>query len=530
MGVALRDWRENTKDIVRPHLHVDNTDICQSGSQNTPANAENIWHAVQGELRVRLGERVHKSWTGQLSLQSENEHSVALTAPSRFVASRIEGKYGDLVRTLWAGHDARDIEICACADVQASKPTLASLHSHTQGAHTQGSYAQGSGNNSPTSRSFGTSLGATPAFDTGIKPVAVSPTGNAHKDVENRRDRFTFDNFVVGPSNELAFAVARRIASSSECLYNPVLIHGPHGMGKTHLLYAIKAAALAQNPNRIVKLISAENFVASFVQSVRAQGRSEIDAFKASLRDVDLLIIDDAHFIADKPGSQEELLHTLIALVDDGKQILLASDRHPHAINKASERLKSYLCGGLLCDIGACDYELRLRILDRLIERRRNNGYPSLAMPQNARDHLAARINATPRDLEGAFSQVVARLEFLGRPLTLESVQEALAHSRYSSNTRPTVDKIQRACAKEFNISMDEILSKRRARAIARPRQVAMYLSKMLTTRSLPDIGRRFGGRDHTTVIHAVKRIDALRSEDSALNTSIEAVIEVLKS
>ena len=530
LGVTLRDWREDTKNIVRPQLHVDNTDTCQNGAPNAPANAENIWHTVQGELRSRLGERVHKSWTGQLSLQSENEHSVALTAPSRFVASRIEGKYGDLVRTLWAGHDARDVEICACADVQASKPNLTSVNSHVHGIA-----------GSPSSRSRGARAGS----NTHFQPVAVSSTGAPvgsstgsstgpstgmpHKDAENRRDRFTFENFVVGPSNELAFAVARRIASSSECLYNPVLIHGPHGMGKTHLLYAIKAAALAQNPNRIVKLISAENFVASFVQSVRAQGRSEIDAFKASLRDVDLLIIDDAHFIADKPGSQEELLHTLIALVDDGKQILLASDRHPHAINKASERLKSYLCGGLLCDIGACDYELRLRILDRLIERRRNNGYPSLAMPQNARDHLAARINATPRDLEGAFSQVVARLEFLGRPLTLESVQEALAHSRYSSNTRPTVDKIQRACAKEFNISMDEILSKRRARAIARPRQVAMYLSKMLTTRSLPDIGRRFGGRDHTTVIHAVKRIDALRSEDSALNTSIEAVIEVLK-
>ena len=478
--------------------------------------AENVWRLVQDELRAKLGERVHKSWTGQLAFHSENENSAALTATSRFVAGRIDTKYGDLVRTLWAAHDSRDVEICASADVKMSTPLPSPSFVSSNVANNE-IHAVHSGKGMP-SLPFGSDIGQ-----------AGNDIGHTSPHTENNRNRFTFSNFVVGPSNELAYAVARRISSSSECLYNPVLIHGPHGMGKTHLLYAIKAEAIAQNPRRRVKLISAENFVTDFVQSVRSQGRTAIDVFKTSLRDVDLLIIDDAHFIADKPGSQEELLHTLIALVDDGKQILLASDRHPHAIEKASERLKSYLCGGLLCDIGACDYELRLRILDRLIERRRQNGYPELAMPQNARDHLAARINATPRDLEGAFSQVVARLEFLGRPLTLESVQDALSHSRYNSNARPTVDKIQRACAKEFNITLDEILSKRRARIVARPRQVAMYLAKTLTTRSLPDIGRRFGGRDHTTVIHAVKRIEALRKTDSALNTSVEAVIEILK-
>ena len=476
-------------------------------------NAESVWRLVQDELRTKLGERVHKSWTGQLAFHSENEHSAALTATSRFVAGRIDTKYGDLVRTLWAAHDNRDVEICACADVEASKPQ--SLPSRISSGVVNNELQVVHNDQAIPALPFGTDVD--------------QHSGHIQPNTENNRNRFTFNNFVVGASNELAYAVARRISSSNECLYNPVLIHGPHGMGKTHLLYAIKAEAIAQNPRRRVKLISAENFVTNFVQSVRSQGRTAIDAFKTSLRDVDMLIIDDAHFIADKPGSQEELLHTLIALVDDGKQILLASDRHPHAIEKASERLKSYLCGGLLCDIGACDYELRLRILDRLIERRRQNGYPELAMPQNARDHLAARINATPRDLEGAFSQVVARLEFLGRPLTLESVQDALSHSRYNSNARPTVDKIQKACAKEFNITLDEILSKRRARIVARPRQVAMYLAKTLTTRSLPDIGRRFGGRDHTTVIHAVKRIEALRKIDPALNTSVEAVIEILK-
>jgi len=454
-------------------------------------DATQIWNAVQVELRTRLGDRVHKSWTGQLNLYAFNDAQVGLTAPSKFIAGRIDTKYGDLVRTLWAHHDKREIEIGAAAEIKIEKQTPV----------------------------------LSPA------PTQATPTLFATKEAEtNKGERFTFENFVLGPSNELAYAVAKRVAGSSECQYNPILIHGPHGMGKTHLLHAVKSAALEMDPGRRVRLISSEQFVANFVQSVRASGRGEIEAFKAGLRDVDLLIIDDAHFIADKPGSQEELLHTLISLVDDGKQILLAADRHPHAIAKASERLKSYLCGGLLCDIGAADYELRIRILDRLIEKRRNNGHPSLAMPQNARDHLAARINATPRDLEGAFNQVVARSEFLGRPLTLESVQEALAHTRYTGQTRPTVDRIQRATSKEFGIELDELLSKRRARAIARPRQVAMYLSKTLTTRSLPDIGRRFGGRDHTTVIHAVKRIEALRAEDTSLNTHVEQIIETLKA
>ena len=509
MGFIVSDWRnenaglnadtqsiketQNSMSKIAQTKDLD-TAMTEISSTVVSGKALEIWNNVQVDLRNRLGDRVHKSWTGQLSFHGASECTVALSAPSKFVANRIDAKYGDLVKTLWAQHDPRDVQIGAASDIVLSKQE-----------------------NAPTR--------PRQVLQPLAQPISPRPADN-----DQKIKRFGFDNFVLGPSNELAYAVAKRVAQSDDCQYNPILIHGPHGMGKTHLLHAVREAALENNPGRRVRLISSEQFVANFVQSVRASGRNEMEAFKNGLRDVDLLIIDDAHFIADKPGSQEELLHTLISLVDAGKQILLASDRHPHAIGKASERLKSYLCGGLLCDIGAADYDLRLRILDRLIEKRRNNGHPSLAMPQNARDHLAARINATPRDLEGAFNQVVARSEFLGRPLTLESVQEALEHTRYSGATRPTVDKIQRATAKEFGITLDEMMSKRRARAIARPRQIAMYLSKMLTTRSLPDIGRRFGGRDHTTVIHAVKRIDALRAEDSNVNAHVEKIIESLKT
>jgi len=472
--------------------------------------ARHIWADVQADLKSLLGDNAHRSWTARLSLHSASESVVRLIAPSKFVAGRIVNDYGQTIQTLWTARDPRQVIVGLAAD-------FADV------------------NLAPKS---GLSVAATsetpkPADDIAAPDLQIAgpqPLSAAGRMRDVRTGRFTFDNFVVGSTNELAFAVARKVVESQSGEYNPVVIHGPHGMGKTHLLHAVKNQIEREDPERRVHMISSEQFVASFVTSVRGAGRGAIETFKRSVRDVDLLIIDDAHFIADKPGSQEELLHTLISLVGDGRQVMLATDRHPHAITKASDRLKSYLCAGLLCDIGPADYDLRRRILDRLIEGKRMSGNPHLAMPEQARDHLAARINATPRDLEGAFNQVVARSEFLGKPLTLESVQEALNHSRYNNGMRPTVDKIQKAAAKQFGITMDDMLSKRRARAIARPRQAAMYLAKTMTTRSLPDIGRRFGGRDHTTVIHAVKRIEELRAQDPVLNANIEAVVEALKS
>ena len=467
-------------------------------------SAHNTWAKVRNDLGYALGANIHRSWTGRLRVSSATDRIVTLSAPTRFIASKIETNYADTVRRLWKKHDmvdpARDVMFSAAAG------------------------------NSPAITTPSTTPRVKAAAKAIPSPFSEAPAAEGKKGGESPRDRFTFDNFVVGTSNELAFAVARQIASCRAAQYNPIVIHGTNGMGKTHLLYAIEDAVKQTDPNHRVKLISSEAFVSAFVSSVRGgNGRDAIDAFKSSLRDVDLLIIDDAHFIADKPGSQEELLHTLVSLVDQGRQILIAADRHPDKIEKAGERLKSYLSSGLVCKIGSADYELRLRILDRLIARRRASGNDTLAIPQNARDHLAARMNATPRDLEGAFNQIVAQSEFLGTPITLETVQETLSDSRYTTGQRLTVDRIQKAVCEEFRVTLTDMTSKRRARIIARPRQVAMYLSKKLTKRSLPDIGRRFGGRDHTTVMHAVKRIDSLRADDPAFNAQIEAVETVLK-
>lgn len=475
-------------------------------------SAHNTWKQVKTDLAYALGPNVHRSWTGRLHITHADESVVTLSAPTKFIASKIETNYADTVRRLWNKYDQVDPprRLSFAANPGTVRPQVRTVTSISQ-------------TKTPDHPAL-----INPKQTPSDAAATLSATG------ESPRDRFTFDNFVVGQSNELAMAVARQVAQNAgkgrAPQYNPIVIHGSNGMGKTHLLYAIENAFRDTYPDKRIRFISAENFVSTFVASVRGETRDGIVAFKASLRDVDLLVIDDAHFIADKKGSQEELLHTLVSLVDSGKQILIAADRHPDKIEKATERLKSYMSSGLVCKIGAADYELRLRILDRLIARRRASGQPDLAIPQNARDHLAARMNATPRDLEGAFNQIVAQSEFLGTAITLESVQETLSDSRYMMGQRLTVDRIQRAVCEVFSVTPTDMVSKRRARVIARPRQVAMYLCKKLTKRSLPDIGRRFGGRDHTTVMHAVKRIDQLRIEDESFNTQIEAVETLLKS
>ena len=478
---------------VKPDLFTGETPV---------ESAHKTWAKVQKDLSYALGPNVHRSWTGRLHISAASEYTVTLTAPTKFIASKIEGSYQEELRRIWKKHDQvappREIVVMKPAHEVETRPT-------------------------PYMRTHAKPI-VTPHAQPRIQPSLSGETA------PNRQNRFTFDNFVIGPSNEFAVAVARQVANFDMQQYNPVVIYGDNGMGKTHLLYAIMSAIESSNRDCTVLKISGEEFVSTFVSSLRGNSRDAVEAFKRKIRNVDLLMIDDAHFVANKPTSQEEMLHTLISMVGEGRQVLLTTDAHPDELEKATPRLKSHLNSGLVCKIGSADYELRVRILDRLISLRRENGHPNLAIPQQARDLLAARINATPRDLEGAFNQVVAQSEFLGTPITLESIQETLSGSKYMASMRVTVDKIQRSVAEEFGVTLDDMASKRRARVVARPRQVAMYLCKQLTKRSLPDIGRRFGGRDHTTVMHAVKRIKQLRAEDAILDGQVRRLEEALKS
>ena len=278
-------------------------------------SAHNTWARVRNDLAYALGANVHRSWTGRLRVSSATERIVTLSAPTRFIASKIETQYAETVRRLWKKHDMvappRDIMFSAAAGAPIAPPK-------------------------PNTRKFNT------PSSTGVEPLQKQAlTSKPLKNTESPRDRFTFDNFVVGASNELAFAVARQIASCRTAQYNPIVLHGSNGMGKTHLLYAIEHAVKQTDPTHRVKLISSEDFVSAFVSSVRGSGREAIDAFKSSLRDVDLLIIDDAHFIADKPGSQEELLHTLVSLVDQGRQIFCLLYTSPSPRDQRGSRMPS---------------------------------------------------------------------------------------------------------------------------------------------------------------------------------------------
>jgi chromosomal replication initiator protein len=340
------------------------------------------------------------------------------------------------------------------------------------------------------------------------------------------QERFTFDTFVPGPANEFAHAVARRVASWADGHFNPVLFHGPYGFGKTHLLNALAWEAMRQAPTKRVVYLTAERFLSTFVRAVMDR---QTTAFKEELRGADLLIIDDVHFIAGKQSSQEELFHTLTALVEDGRRVVFSSDRAPAAMTEMDARLRSHLSAGLVCGQEPADRALRLGILERKLQAlSRQHGFePTLRT--EVLHFLADRFTDSVRELEGALNTLSARAGEGVSRLTLDEVQAILRPHLRAGEKRITIDDIQKATSEHYGMKQADLLSERRNRAIARPRQAAMWLAKQLTTRSLPDIGRRFGGRDHTTVLHAVRRIEALRLEDPALNQDLETISRKLR-
>jgi chromosomal replication initiator protein len=339
------------------------------------------------------------------------------------------------------------------------------------------------------------------------------------------QERFTFDSFVAGPANEFAFAVARRVASWADGLFNPVVIHGPYGFGKTHMLNALAREAMAAAPDRKVMYLTAERFLSSFVRAVIDR---QMASFKEELRSADLLIIDDVHFIGGKQSTQAELFHTLAALMEDGRRVVFSADRPPSALTEIDAHLRSHLSAGLVCGIEPADRMLRLRILERKMKGLCGQGFPG-GLRADVLEFLADRFTDSVRELEGALNTLVVRAGASASALSLEDAQCLLRPHLRGGERRVTVDEIQKAASEHFGLKQADLISERRNRAIARPRQAAMWLAKQLTTRSLPDIGRRFGGRDHTTVLHAVRRIDALRAADPQLARDLEILLHKLR-
>ena len=441
------------------------------------------WERVRGRLRTEVGEAAFNSWLKPLTLQTVEARKVAMAAPTRFMRDWVVKNYADRIRALWQEEDPR-FDSIDVAVLSAGAPSA--------------------------SADAGTGFGGN-----GSAPDAAARGSRGALD-----PRFRFDQFVVGKPNELAYAAARRTAESDTVAFNPLYLAGGVGLGKTHLMHAIADHIRARFPARRVVYLSAERFMYEFIKALRFKN---VMAFKDKFRSVDVLMIDDVQFIAGKEATQEEFFHTFNALIDQNRQIVISGDRSPSDLDNMEERLRSRLGWGLVADIHATDYELRLGILQSKADQ------AGAEVPQQILEFLAHRITSNVRELEGGLNRVLAYSNLVGRPITLESTQEVLRDSLRANDRKVTIEDIQRRVAEHFNIRMADMHSPRRARAIARPRQVAMYLCKQLTARSLPEIGRKFGGRDHTTVMHAVRRVEELSQMDAALAEDVDLLRRMLE-
>jgi chromosomal replication initiator protein len=338
--------------------------------------------------------------------------------------------------------------------------------------------------------------------------------------------RFTFDRFVVGKPNELAHAAARRVAEGGAVTFNPLFLYGGVGLGKTHLMHAIAWELQERSPGLRVVYLSAEQFMYRFIQALRDKQMMD---FKELFRSVDVLMVDDVQFIAGKDSTQDEFFHTFNALVDQGKQVIISADRSPSDIEGLEERIKSRLQWGLVVDLHPTDYELRLGILQQKVEVYKAQ-YQELKISDGVLEFLAHRISNNVRVLEGALTRLFAFASLVGREITLDMAQESLSDILRQSDRKVTMDEIMRKTCDYYNVRMADMMSPKRSRNIARPRQMAMWLSKLLTQRSYPEIGKRFGGRDHTTVIHAVRKIDELKAQDSQIAEDAELLRRMLEA
>ncbi|HPF45515.1 MAG: chromosomal replication initiator protein DnaA [Alphaproteobacteria bacterium] len=446
------------------------------------------WTRVLEYLRSDFDENTFKSWIKPLALVNIDENRAVMAAPTRFMRNWLMSNFSGRIKSAWCqiNPEVRDIDIIVLSGFK-------NIDEETS-------------EQAPESKAENKIKDNQKTADT-ISVIGENDFG-ALLD-----PRFTFDSFVVGKSNELAYAAARRVAENKDVNFNPLFLHGGVGLGKTHLMHAIAWANRERFPERKVVYLSAEQFMYQFVSSIRYK---DTMSFKRKFRNVDLLMIDDLQFIANKNSTQEEFFHTFNALIDHHRQVVLSADRSPSNLDGVEERIRSRLGWGLVADIHPTDYELRLGILQQ-----KANGVPEVEIQREVLEFLARRISSNVRELEGAFNRMVAHSTLIGRPITLEMTQEVLQDLLRANDRRVTVDEIQRQVADYFNIKLADLLSARRARQVARPRQVAMYLCKHLTSKSLPSIGRKFGGRDHTTVMHAVKRIDELRQTDSVLEEDI---------
>lgn len=453
--------------------------------------------ALRQELLNTVGQNNYKAWIEPLEFSNIEDGVATFNVPTNFIGNYVSQNFGDLlIHQLNAmGEAVQRLHFCVAG---AAQPRV-------------------------------TAPGISAAAQTSAtKPAVRAVSESAKDDLPGAPldTRFTFDSFVVGKPNELANAAARRVAEGGPVTFNPLFLYGGVGLGKTHLMHAIAWELQTRRPDLNVLYLSAEQFMYRFVQALR--DRKMMD-FKELFRSVDVLMVDDVQFIAGKDSTQEEFFHTFNALVDQNKQIIISADRAPGEIKDMEDRIRSRLQCGLVVDLHPTDYELRLGILQSKVEQYRAQ-YPDLKLANGVLEFLAHRISTNVRVLEGALTRLFAFASLVGREITMELTQDCLSDVLRASERKISVEEIQRRVAEHYNIRLSDMIGPKRLRTFARPRQVAMFLCKQLTSRSLPEIGRRFGGRDHTTVMHGVRRIEELRSSDGQIAEDLELLRRALEA
>ncbi|MDP5219944.1 chromosomal replication initiator protein DnaA [Ruegeria sp. 2205SS24-7] len=455
-----------------------------------------------GQLRERLlktvGKNNYTTWIEPLKFQELEDGVAVFSVPTNFVGNYVSQNFADLIlyELTTSGEDVRRLAFRVAANSPV-RPTSNALKEE------------------PEEQDAPATASPAPAN----APLDALQTAPLDK-------RFTFERFVVGKPNELAHAAARRVSEGGPVTFNPLVLYGGVGLGKTHLMHAIAWELRERQPDLNVLYLSAEQFMYRFVQALRERRMMD---FKHLFRSVDVLMVDDVQFIAGKDSTQEEFFHTFNALVDQNKQIIISADRAPGEIKDLEDRVKSRLQCGLVVDLHPTDYELRLGILQNKVQQH-SATYPDLKIRDGVLEFLAHRISTNVRVLEGALTRLFAFASLVGREIDMELTQDCLADVLRASERKITVEEIQRKVSEYYNIRLSDIIGPKRVRSYARPRQIAMYLCKQLTSRSLPEIGRRFGGRDHTTVMHGVRRIEELKLTDGQIAEDVEMLRRALEA
>ena len=441
------------------------------------------WNKIASELKKSLDKDTFQNWIKPINFETQLDNSLTLSVPTRFLRDWIIKNYASVIKRAYLDQGVTVDKLSIIVKENNNRIIPGTEVVYQDNDDDEDTY-----------------------YDDISAPLDP---------------QFTFDNFIVGKPNELAYAAAQRVAQSEVVSFNPLFLYGGVGLGKTHLMHAVAWSIKKRSPKKNVVYLTAEKFMYQFIKALRFKN---IMSFKEQFRSVDVLMIDDVQFIIGKDNTQEEFFHTFNTLVDKKRQIIISADKSPADLEGLEDRLKSRLGWGLVADIHPLTYELRLGILQAKAEQK------SMTLTSDVLEFLADKITNNVREMEGALNRLAVHASLQDSEVTVDLVKDVLKDLLRTNSRKITIDEIQKKVVEHYNIKLSDMHSPRRSRSVARPRQVAMYLAKSITTRSLPEIGRKFGGRDHTTVIHAIKTIEEIMVNDPSLAEDIELLTRILQT